>query len=200
MRDRRYEIILVGVMVLAALACGLPLAAGSPTGAPTTLTTPAVAQTLSTPITAPTASAVATPEPTDADVLVYLVALEDSGKNGIAVGCGDSLVAVVRPPVSSLDQPVRAALETLFAIKQQHFGQSGLYNALWQSDLRVESVTLDGQGGASVSLTGSHLLGGECDTPRFKGQIMQTILSAPGVKSASVLLDGKPIDQALSLK
>lgn len=185
------QVVLLSVLISGALACQLPMMLGAP---PASTSTQAV---LASPVASETP---VTTTPGIQAVQVYLVALEDAGKNGPAVGCGDSLVAVSRPRVSASKQPVQAALEALFAIKQQTFGQSGLYNALWQSDLRVQRVTLDGQGMAAVALTGTHLLGGECDVPRFKGQILQTILAAPGVKTAVVLLDGQPIDQALSLK
>ncbi len=62
---------------------------------------------------------------------IYLVALEDAGKSGTAIGCGDSLVAV---DVDSAD--ARSALEFLLQEKNHLYGQSGLYNSLYQSDLR----------------------------------------------------------------
>ena len=133
------------------------------------------------------------------DVKIFLVALEDGGKSGKAVGCADSLIAVNRT-VNPTDQPIQAALADLFAIKEQQLGQSGLYNAIWQSNLQVLSATVNGNGTATVAITGQVMLGGECDTPRFEGQILETILAAPGVKDAAVFLNGKPIEQALSLK
>jgi hypothetical protein len=122
----------------------------------------------------------------------------DNGQSGIKVGCGDSLVAV-KEPIEPTSGVIRASLNKLFSFKQQNVGQSGLYNALWQSNLTLASARVD-DGVATVTLTGSVQMGGECDTPRFKGQIEQTILAQPGVKRAVVFLNGKPIDQALSLK
>lgn len=208
-------IVFVFLIWIAALACQLPLAGSSPTTTPTL--PPTVVPTLAAATASPspavtpgrtsTAGRIITVEPkstvpsaqTITDVTIYLVALEDAGKNGPAVGCGDSLIAVNRP-VNPTDQPIQAALKELFSIKELHFGQSGLYNALWQSSLQVISASVDGNGVATVAIAGQVQMGGECDTPRFKGQIVQTILAAPRVKKAVVFLNGKPIDQALSLK
>jgi hypothetical protein len=68
------------------------------------------------------------------------------------VGCGDSAVPaqVEIPPTAGT---LKAALTALLSIKDQFYGQSGLYNALYQSDLQVESVSID-NGIASVYLTG----------------------------------------------
>src|SRR5690348_4697167 len=67
---------------------------------------------------------------------IYLIAIGDNGHSGPVVGCQDSLV-----PVTGLDignQPttedkISAALGKLFAIHDQYYGESGLYNALYQS-------------------------------------------------------------------
>jgi hypothetical protein len=133
------------------------------------------------------------------EVQIYLVSVGDGGSSGKAVGCGDSLVPVKRQ-IQPTRQPIVAALNELFAIKEQFLGQSGLYNSLYQSSLHVESAEVDANGIARVDLTGQVMMGGECDTPRFKGQIEQTILSIGGVQSANIYLNGKTIDQALSLK
>jgi hypothetical protein len=133
------------------------------------------------------------------EVIIYLVALEDGGASGPAVGCGDSLVAVTRP-VAPTDHPIEAALNDLFSIKEQFFGESGLYTALYQSNLVVESVLVDANGAATVALSGQPMLGGTCDTPRVIGQIEQTVLAAPGVSSANILLNGQALEDALSTR
>ncbi len=141
-----------------------------------------------------------TAEPTQGTmkVKIFLIAVDDQGKSGAAVGCGDSAVPV-EVEVPSTQGVLRAALEALLSIKQQYYGQSGLYNALYQSDLRIDSLTLT-DGKAAVSLTGKMSLGGECDNPRFEAQITQTILQFPGVTVADVTINGRPLQDALSLK
>ena len=161
----------------------------------------------STPLPAPTntmlpTASVATSLPTDVPVShtvqVFLIAVGDNGLTGSAVGCGDSAVPVqVQTPPTS--QVLQAALTSLLSIKDQFYGQSGLYNALYQSDLQVESITIVA-GKASVYLTGTLLMGGECDTPRVRAQLEQTILQFPTVTAADIFINGKPLADVLSLK
>ena len=97
-------------------------------------------------------------------VKIILIALEDNGQAGTLVGCGDSAIpiTVTVPPTQGI---LRAALEKLLSAKQQFYGESGYYNALYQSDLQVTGVTIE-QGKAIIHLTGSVVLGGVCDAPR----------------------------------
>jgi hypothetical protein len=161
----------------------------------------------STPLPQPTgtlrpAAPVATSLPTDVPVAhtvqIFLIAVGDNGQTGSLVGCGDSAVPVqVQTPPTS--QVLQAALVALLSIKDQFYGQSGLYNALYQSDLKVYSVAIAG-GKASVYLSGTLLMGGECDTPRLKAQLEQTILQFPTVIEADIFINGKPLADVLSLK
>jgi hypothetical protein len=166
-----------------------------------TLDTTSTALPLPTNTMLPTAS-VATSLPTDVPVShtvqVFLIAVGDNGLTGSAVGCGDSAVPVqVQTPPTS--QVLQAALTSLLSIKDQFYGQSGLYNALYQSDLQVESITIVA-GKASVYLTGTLLMGGECDTPRVRAQLEQTILQFPTVTETDIFINGKPLADVLSLK
>lgn len=131
-------------------------------------------------------------------VKVYVIAIGDAGKTGFKIGCDDSAVAIDRvvPQSSGL---LTAAEKELVSIKDKTIGASGLYNALWQSNLAVDSVILAGTK-VTVRLTGTTKLGGECDTPRVIAQIKYTAMQNPVVKDVSILLNGVPIEQALSLK
>jgi hypothetical protein len=95
---------------------------------------------------------------------------------------------------------LKAALESLLSVRDQEYGQSGLYNALYQSDLHLESVSIDGSGKAIVYLTGTLKMGGECDIPRVRAQVEQTVLQFPTVIEVTVYINGKPIAEVLSLK
>ena len=213
-------------LFLSTAACSLPLGpvnnqptatvtAGVPTVSLPTATLPAAtlpaatlpAATLPAPTQppAPTATRPAPVVPTNtrppaqlSEVTIYFIAVGDDGLSGPKVGCGDSLVAV-KQPIEPTSGVIRASLNKLFSFKQQNIGESGLYTALWQSDLSLANARVD-DGVATVSLTGTVMMGGECDIPRFKAQIEQTILAQPGVKQAIVFLNDQPIDQALSLK
>ena len=108
---------------------------------------------------------------------IYLIALEDNGQSGKKVGCGDSVVPV-EVAIAPTKAPLRAALEKLLSIKEPYYGQSGLYNALHQSNLRVaEAKILNRQ--AIVHLAGTQLVSGTCDVPRIVAQLEETVLQFP---------------------
>lgn len=207
--------ILLGFFLITT-TCGLPVVSISitpsstpdnsntvPTQALPTATSPAAATQVEVPTATASETAAPVQTPTSppiqlSEVTIYFVAVGDDGASGPKIGCGDSLVAV-RQPIEPTSGVIRAALNKLFSYKEQDIGQSGLYNALWQSDLEIDSAEVK-DGVATIYLTGQTMMGGECDIPRYKGQIEQTILAQPGVKDAVIYLNGKPIDEALSLK
>jgi hypothetical protein len=178
-----------------------PLATATPGFLPTNapLASPTSIPQLPSPTVQPTELNTA-PEDTPAMqfVQVYLIALEDDGQTGIPVGCGDSAVPVqvqIRPTQGVL----KAVLEALLAIKDQYYGQSGLYNALYQADLQVDSVNITA-GKATVYLSGSLTMGGECDNPRVQAQLEQTVLQFSTVTEADIFINGKTLADAISLK
>ena len=131
-------------------------------------------------------------------VKIILIALEDNGQAGTLVGCGDSAIpiTVTVPPTQGI---LRAALEKLFSAKQQFYGESGYYNALYQSDLQVTGVTIE-QGKAIIHLTGSVVLGGVCDAPRVEAQIEQTALQFSTVNEVAVFINDVPLEDVLSAR
>jgi hypothetical protein len=131
-------------------------------------------------------------------VKIVLIALEDNGGSGAAVGCGDSAIPVTVsvPPTQGV---LRAALEKLLSAKQQYYGESGLYNALYQSDLQVAAVSIQ-QGKAIIHLMGTLMLGGTCDAPRVQAQIEQTALQFSTVNDVKVFINDAPLEEALSTK
>ena len=166
----------------------------------TTLMIPSVTNTFppATPVL-PTVTAVP-PTPTAAQqtVKVFLIALEDNGQSGTLVGCGDSAVPVT-VTIPRTQGVLRAALEKLLSIRQQSYGESGLYNALYQSDLQLKSVTID-QGKAIIHLTGTLMLGGVCDNPRVAAQIEQTALQFSTVNDVAVFINDTTLEEVLSQK
>ena len=123
--------------------------------------------------------------PTFTSVQVYLVSLDDGG----AVGCGDSLVAVTRYLPTPTTMPLTKSIQELLSIKQQFYGQSGLYNALYQSTLSIEKLTLENRH-ATIYLTGQFLLGGVCDDPRALGQLRTTATQFQTVDTADIYVNG----------
>ena len=96
-------------------------------------------------------------------------------------------------------EQLRAALESLMGIKQQNYGQSGLYNALYQSDLTIQDLRLE-NGKASIRLTGRLLLGGVCDNPRLEAQLVETAMQFSTVQQVEVFINGNPLKDWLSKK
>jgi Sporulation and spore germination len=129
---------------------------------------------------------------------MFLIAVGDNGQSGDMLGCGDSLVPVQIevPPSQGV---LRASYGALLALKDQFYGQSGLYNALYQSDLQIDSVTVSG-GKAVIQLTGTLTLAGECDNPRVAAQLEATARQFPTVTDVTIYINGKLLAEALSLK
>lgn len=157
-----------------------------------TLLVPTATQALPTSTeSAPTAS-------TEQTVKIFLIALEDNGQSGTLVGCGDSAIPVT-VTIPKTQGVLRAALEKLLSAKKQFYGESGYYNALYQSDLQVAKVTIE-QGKAIIHLTGTIMLGGTCDAPRLEAQIEQTALQFSTVSDVVVFVNDVPLEDILSSK
>lgn len=131
-------------------------------------------------------------------VKIVLIELEGNGQSGPLVGCGDSAIPIT-VTIPHTQGVLRAALEKLLSAKQQFYGESGYYNALYQSDLQVASVKIE-QGKAIIHLTGTIMLGGTCDAPRVEAQIEQTALQFSTVSDVAVFVNDVPLEEVLSTK
>jgi spore germination protein GerM len=131
-------------------------------------------------------------------VKVFLIALEDNGKSGKKLDTGDSLVPVLRE-INTPITPLRGAYEELLSLKDRNYGQSGLFNPLSNSDLKVDSISVQ-NGIATVNLSGQMSLGGVMDIPRVKGQLTETALQFSTVKAVEINVNGRKLDDVLSLK
>jgi spore germination protein GerM len=129
-------------------------------------------------------------------VKIYLIALNDNGRSGPQVGCGDSAIPVVRQ-ITPTNAPLTAAIKELLSLHDRDYGESGLYNALYQSRLQVSSVAIM-NGVATIRLTGQLLQGGECDSPRIGAQLTNTALQFSTVRSVQVFINGVPLQTLLS--
>lgn len=133
----------------------------------------------------------------DRQVKVAYIAVGDNGQAGEMIGCGDSVVFVDKTvqATNTLDGAMRA----LLADKTERQSGSGLYNALWQSVLSVGEAKVVGAT-ANVTLSGQMQLSGVCDNPRVKAQLESTAKRASGADAVAITLNGKTLDEALSLK
>jgi len=131
-------------------------------------------------------------------VKIYLIAVDDNGKAGDLIGCGDSAVAA-QVEIAPTQGVLKAAIQALLAVKTKDYGESGLYNALYQSNLQLDSVRIE-NGTALVYLSGSLMLGGECDNPRVEAQLTKTALQFSTVNQVSIFINNKLLKDVLSLK
>jgi hypothetical protein len=198
-------ILLVGMLILT-MAClpGVSITIGeTPTPLVITATLPAPTAT-NTPVPPTLALSPIPPTPANPSsgidhVNIYLVAVGDNGVSGKLIGCGDSLVPVEVsiPPTLGV---LRAALNELFALEgEQYYGQSGLYNALYQSDLSIADAAVE-DGEAIIRLKGNLLLGGECDIPRVEEQLKALALQFSTVDRVSVYINGERLEKLLDLR
>lgn len=134
--------------------------------------------------------------PPERTVNIYLVALDDGGASGKEIGCNDSLVPVEQT-ITAVQTPLQAALQELLSLKEQYYGESGLYNALYQSNLQIQEVTIT-DSTAVIRLTGTMQLGGVCDAPRIENQLKETALQFETVERVSIFINGEPLEAVLS--
>jgi Sporulation and spore germination len=129
-------------------------------------------------------------------VKLFFIALDDNGNSGKPVGCGDSVVFGERDIPKSASV-LKDTLTVLFSAKEEYYGTSRLYNALFRSDLSVAGIS-NHEGVFKVDLTGQLVLTGVCEDARIRAQIMETIMQFPTVKQANVFVNGVSLDKLLS--
>jgi spore germination protein GerM len=130
------------------------------------------------------------------EVKVFLIAVDDAGRSGKKIGCDDSVVAVTRA-LRPTRTPLKAALKELLRIPRSYGSEPELYNALHQSELRLESVSIR-RDVARLNFAGRLVTGGVCDSPRVQAQIEETALQFPTVKQVKVFINGTPLSAYLS--
>jgi len=142
---------------------------------------------------APTSAALpATAPPTSAGITaikVFMIAMEDNGQAGPAIGCGDSVVAVTRQ-IAPTRGPLRAAFTELLSIKDEFYGQSGLYNPLYRYNLTLDEARID-NGRATIRLSGEFFLVGTCEDPRLRAQLEQTALQFSTVNAVDIYINDR---------
>jgi hypothetical protein len=129
-------------------------------------------------------------------VLIFMVAVGDDGRSGKRIGCNDSIIPITLQ-IEPTPAPLRAALTQLLAVKTQNYGESGLFNALYQSDLRIDSLSIVDRR-ATVNLSGTLQISGACDAPRVQAQIEETVRQFATISSADIFVNGVRLADALS--
>lgn len=133
--------------------------------------------------------------PAAREVKIFLVALEDGGRRGRRVGCGDSLVSVTRAVNAPGGSVLQAALEELLSAPHEY--DARLRNFWRGNNLRVAGVTLR-NGLATIRITGEGpFVAGVCDAPRIEEQIRATARQFPTVRRVSVLVNGRRLESVL---
>jgi len=153
------------------------------------------------PTSTPSPSPQTSPSPSPtllSTINLYLIVLEDAGQTGDLIGCNDSLVFLQRR-FPSADQDLKSAIQQLLSIKDQYYGQSGFYNALYNSNLTLDSVSIENNE-AIINLSGELVSGGTCDDPRIKAQLTKTALQFPDVQTVSIFINNQPLNSLLSGK
>jgi hypothetical protein len=135
-------------------------------------------------------------------IKLYFIELGTKDLKAYRIGCGDAVIGVDAKyaPVKD-EKAAETALKMLFAVKNETYGDDKLFNSLYQSNLKVESLTVDKNKKATLKLSGSFNISGVCDTPRFEEQIRQTVLQFKDLYSdVEIFLNDKPLSVYLSGK
>jgi len=114
------------------------------------------------------------------------------------VACRDSAVAVT-VNIEPTTAPLRAGLDTLLANKSRYYNETGLYNALNQSNLTIAWLAIN-EGVARIEFTGSVVFSGECDALRIQAQLEAIAKQYYTVKDTEILVNGIALETLLGLQ
>jgi len=174
----------------------------TPTTQPTSTETPAPTDTA-------TQTATDTETPTATPPQVAIGAGVNSVPDGVLIYfihrgtggpiCGTDSAIGIRGRVkqsNDVAKDVKAGLNDLFSYKSEWVG--GLYNPLYLSNLRVQSVKFK-DGLLTVNMTGTYKpTGDDCDNLRVKAQVWSTARQYRSVKNTNIYLNGIPFGDRVS--
>jgi hypothetical protein len=123
-------------------------------------------------------------------VNIFLVDL-----GGGEIGCGDGVQQIARD-VFPTPAPLTAAIEKLITEENRIDPDSGLYNALFLSDLSIESINQT-ENLVTIRLVGEYQVADECDHPRVLAQIEQTALQYTPSQTVELFINGEPFEELL---
>ncbi len=142
-------------------------------------------------LTSDAASVAVATQPQARAVRLFFILLDGNGQYGKKVGCNDSVVSVVKT-IEPTAAPLQAALTELLSVKGETYCETGLYNPLHQSSLKLESVSV-GKQTAVVKMVGEYRDGGHCDTPRVEAQLTETVKQFTSVKKVRFFVNGQEL-------
>lgn len=125
-------------------------------------------------------------------IKVYLVVINGNGESGKLIGCGDSLVSLERE-IPQTKAVLKSSLEELLSLKERTYQDGSLYNALAGSKLRLDTVSIDGNGLVKIELSGTYKFTGVCEDARFISQIDETARQISTVKEVEIFLNGRSL-------
>ena len=167
----------------------VPAETPTPTLIPTETSTPTPTETATATLPPPT------PSGEDA-IYIYYMLLD----NGGPVDCGDTAIKVNTGlwRTGDVAQDTATALKRLFASHYKDMGN--LYNALYASNLKVDSVSFKAfEGIISIRLSGSYgRTDDRCDNSRSRAQVWSTIRQFSDVKTIDILLNGNLLGDILA--
>lgn len=130
---------------------------------------------------------------------VAVVKMEDDGKSGEKIGCGDSIIYIEKTAEGIKledSRKIQLALKELFAIGATTV-EGPYYNGLQHSkNLNVDSVNETNNGDSSivsVLISGELISAGTCDDPRISEQIYSTIEANSSADKIEVLINDKDL-------
>lgn len=150
-----------------------------------------------TPTPTPSASSKNSSQPSEQTIKAYLIDIDANAPESELIGCGDKIAAITQNRTTVT--PLEDAINLLLSINDEFYADTGLYNALWKSDLSLTSAEVE-NGVAQIALNGQLRLAGACDEPRVKEQLAATVTQFDTINTANITLNGQPLDDALSTK
>lgn len=126
---------------------------------------------------------------------IYMIAEGDNGKQGKRFGCSDSLVTVERQVVSG--SVISDVYQDFLDIHDQKFEDTELTNALYGSDLHLDSATVQGHT-AYILLSGTLKKPvDDCERQRITAQLEEPAKQFQGVKEIDIKVNSAPLSEAL---
>jgi hypothetical protein len=126
---------------------------------------------------------------------IYMIAEGDKGKQGKKFGCDDSLVAIERQVVSG--STLSDVYQDFLDVRDQKFEDTDLINALYQSDLHLDSASIQAHT-AHIFLSGTlKKPADDCERQRIQAVLEEPAKQFEGVKEVDLKINNIALEEAL---